>query len=150
MKLAAALLERADLQRRISDLGNRLNNNAKVQDGAAPFEDPAGLIEELNSDFAALESLVARINHTNDASTVEGVSLTELLAKRDCLKQRISIMRTFLDNASAPVSRYSLKEIMVYSTVDVKELQKTVDALAKELRETDEKIQGANWTIDLI
>ena len=121
MKLAAALLERADLQRRISELGGRLNNNAKV-----------------------------RINHTNNAAMVDGVSLTDLLAKRDCLKQRISIMRTFLDNASAPVSRYSLKEIMVFSTVDVKELQKNVDRIAKELREVDEKIQGANWTIDLI
>ena len=150
MKLAAALLERADLQRRISELGGRLNNNAKVQDGATPFEDPKSLIEELDSDFAQLESLISRINHTNNASMVEGVSLTDLLAKRDCLKQKISIMRGFLDNASAPVSRYSLKEIMVYSTVDVKELQKTVDALSKELREVDEKIQGANWTIDLI
>ena len=150
MKLAAALLERADLQRRISDLGSRLNNNAKVQEGAKPFEDPAGLIEELDRDFAALESLVARINHTNNVSAVDGAPLMDLLAKRDCLKQRIGIMRAFLDNASAPVSRYSLKEIMVYSTVDVKELQKTVDALSKELRETDEKIQGANWTIDLI
>ncbi len=150
MKLAAALLQRADLQRRISDLGNRLNNNAKVQDGSKPFEDPAALIAELDRDFAELEDLVARINHTNNESMVGGVSLTDLLAKRDCLKQKIVIMRTFLDNASAPVSRYSLKEIMVFSTVDVKELQKSVDALSKELREVDEKIQGANWTIDLI
>lgn len=33
MKLATALSERADLQRRITELGGRLNNNAKVQDG---------------------------------------------------------------------------------------------------------------------
>jgi len=32
MKLATALSERADLQRRISELGGRLNNNARVQD----------------------------------------------------------------------------------------------------------------------
>ena len=100
--------------------------------------------------FAELETLIARINHTNNAAMVDGMSLTDLLAKRDCLKQRVSIMRTFLDNASAPVSRYSLKEIMVYSTVDVEELQRSVDKIAKELREVDEKIQGANWTIDLI
>ena len=34
MKLATALSERADLQRRISELSVRLNNNAKVQEGA--------------------------------------------------------------------------------------------------------------------
>ena len=144
MKLAAALLERADLQRRISDLGSRLNNNAQIQEGSKPFEDPASLIEELDQNFAALESLVARINHTNDTSIVDGQRLTELLARRDCLKQQVSTMRTFLDNASAPVSRYSLKEIMVTSTVDVRKLQKKIDKLSKELREVDEKIQGAN------
>ena len=112
-----------------------------------------GVGTEVDSTYipsAELETLIARINHTNNAAMVDGVSLTDLLAKRDCLKQRVSIMRTFLDNASAPVSRYSLKEIMVFSTVDVEELQKNINKIAKELREVDEKIQGANWTIDLM
>ena len=34
MKLASALTERADLQKRISELSIRLNNNAKVQEGS--------------------------------------------------------------------------------------------------------------------
>lgn len=33
MKLAAALSERADIQRRISELAGRLRQNAKVQQG---------------------------------------------------------------------------------------------------------------------
>ena len=40
MKLASALAERADLQRRIAELSVRLNNNAKVQEGESPSEDP--------------------------------------------------------------------------------------------------------------
>ena len=32
----------------------------------------------------------------------------------------------------------------------VRELQKEVDLLSKELRETDETIQGLNWTTELI
>ena len=36
MKLALALSERADLQRRINDIGERLNRNAKVQEGEKP------------------------------------------------------------------------------------------------------------------
>ena len=35
-------------------------------------------------------------------------------------------------------------EIKVLSTVSVRELQKEVDLLSKELRETDETIQGLN------
>ncbi len=150
MKLAAALLERADLQRRNSEISGRLNNNAKVQEGARPHEDPKVLIRELDQNFIRLEELISRINHTNDMSEIDGVSLTTLLAKRDCIKKKLGILRDFLNDASAPVSRYSLKEIMIYSTVEVAALQKTVDLLAKELREVDEKIQEANWIIDLI
>ena len=40
MKLATALSERADLQRRISELGTRQNNNAKIQEGDKPAENP--------------------------------------------------------------------------------------------------------------
>ena len=150
MKLASALLERADLQRRIAELGGRLKNNAKVQDGEKPSEDPNELLAELDKDFKRLEELISRINHTNNEAKVGNSSLTDLIARRDCLKQKIGIMRSFLDAASEKVSRYSKAEIKVFSTVPVSELQKEVDKLSKELRETDETIQGLNWTADLI
>ena len=45
---------------------------------------------------------------------------------------------------------YSTTEIKVFSTVNVSELQKKLDKLSKEIRETDTKLQQANWTIDLV
>lgn len=150
MKLATALSERADLQKRVADLGNRLNMNAKIQEGEKPSEDPQVLLAELDKDFARLEELIARINHTNNETRYEDVTMTDLIAKRDCLNSRIRIMRSFLDSASAKVNRYSQTEIRILSTVPVAELQKQVDQLSKELRETDETIQGLNWTTELI
>ena len=150
MKLALALSERADIQRRISELGTRLNNNAKVQDGDVPAEDPAVLLAELDADFIRLQELVTRINHTNNITRHGDKTLTALIAERDCLKQRISILRGFLNEASLKVARYSKTEIKINSTVDVAELQKEVDGLSKRLRETDELIQSLNWTTDLI
>jgi len=150
MKLATALSERADLQRKIAELGGRLNNNAKVQDGEKPSEDPNELLKELNKSFERLEELIARINHTNNETKSGELTLTDLIARRDCLKQRISIMRSFLNTASEKVSRYSKTEIRILSTVSVSELQKEVDRLSKELRETDETIQGLNWTTELL
>lgn len=41
-------------------------------------------------------------------------------------------------------------EIKIVSTVPVPEIQKTVDGLAKELRNVDEKIQELNWTTELV
>ncbi len=150
MKLASALVERSDLQRKISELSNRLNTNAKVQDGEEPAEKPEELLEELDSVMTRLEELVTKINLTNSSVVVEGKTLTEWLAKRDCLKQRIGLLRGFLNSASEKIDRYSRAEIKIVSTVNVKALQKDVDALSKTLRETDEKIQEINWTTELL
>ena len=150
MKLATALSERAELQRKLSELTTRLNNNAKVQDGEQPSEDPKALLQELDGVLTRLEELMARINLTNSRTMTDGVTVTELIAKRDCLKRRLSVMRGFLDNASSRVDRYSKTEIRVVSTVDVAKLQKQVDAVSKALRETDEKLQELNWTTELL
>ena len=149
MKLANALSERADLQKRLAQLSGRLNNNAKVQEGQKPAEDPAALLKELDALSSRMEKLVAAINLTNSRTLSDGVSMTEMLAKRDALKQKLSILRSFLDNASATIDRYSRSEIVIQSTVPVAKLQKQVDALSKELRELDEKIQELNWTVEL-
>ena len=69
MKLAAALMRRADLQTQINELETRLHNNARVQDGEKPAESPAELIASLDAAIAEQESLIAQINLTN-AQTV--------------------------------------------------------------------------------
>ena len=150
MKLATALSQRADLQKRLTELDTRLKNNAKVQEGEKPAEDPADLLRELEGVITRLEELITRINLTNSQTFADGVSMTALLAKRDCLSKKLAVLRDFLDNASARVDRYSQKEIRILSTVDVAKLQKQVDDLSKELRLIDEQIQGLNWTTDLL
>ena len=149
MKLATALSERADIQRRISELGGRLNNNAKIQEGEKPSEDPKALLAELDECIKRLEELIARINKTNNETKSGNKTITDLIAHRDCLKERIRIMRNFLDASSEKVNRYSKAEIKILSTVSVPELQKQLDAYSKELREIDELIQGLNWTTEL-
>ena len=88
MKLAEALQERADLNRRIQQLQQRLGNNAVVQEGEAPAEDPAELLRELDGCAENLEQLIARINLTNCRAEVDGESLTALLARRDALDRK--------------------------------------------------------------
>ena len=108
------------------------------------------LLRELGECFSRLEELIARINRTNNETRSDGVSITDLIAKRDCLRERIRILRDFLNESSEKVTRYSKAEIRILSTVPVAELQKDVDALSKQLRETDEQIQSLNWTTELI
>lgn len=47
MKLANALSLRSELQTRIRQLESRLDNNALVQEGESPAEDPMELLREL-------------------------------------------------------------------------------------------------------
>ena len=82
MKLAEALQERADLNRRIDDLRRRLGNNILTQEGETPAEDPAELLRELDASLARLEALMARINLTNCRTKAGGMTLTELIAPR--------------------------------------------------------------------
>ena len=150
MKLANALAERAELQTKVRQLESRLMNNAQVQEGERPAEDPAALLAELEASYAALEDLIARINLTNSATLSGGKSLTALLARRDCLAGKIGVLRSFCDAASALVTRRTIGEIRIKSTVDVAALQKQIDALSKELRELDAAIQEKNWTTELL
>ena len=150
MKLATALAERSDIQNRINTISVRLDNNAKVQEGDVPAEDPKALMEELDRLIVRLEDLVARINLTNSGTVYEGKTITELLAHRDCLKKTVRVLRDFLNTASDRVTRMTRTEIKIVSTVPVTEIQKTVDGLAKELRTVDEKIQELNWTTELV
>jgi len=150
MKLAEALSLRSDLQKRAAQLTARLNNNARVQEGEKPAEDPAALLAELDTVMAELEDLICRINLTNSAALPDGGSITALLARRDCLSRKTEILRDFLGCASSLTSRATRGEIKIYSTVRVPELQKRVDALSRELRELDTKIQGLNWTTELM
>lgn len=150
MKLAEALQERADLNRRIEQLRYRLNNNVLVQEGEKPLEDPAALLEELESSFTRLEWLIARINLTNCAVKVEGRSLTELIARRDVLSLRAEAYRRLVEKASQNTHRATRTEIKILSAVDVPALQRQADDASRELRLLDNTLQATNWTADLM
>ena len=150
MKLAEALQERADLNRRIEQLKQRLGASAIVQEGEQPPEDPAGLLAELNGCLGNLEWLITQINLTNCSTQVGGECLTALLARRDVLKLKLSAYRDLAYHASQLTHRATRTEIKVVSTVKVADIQKQADALAKELRALDNTLQAANWATELL
>ena len=90
MKLAEALQERADLNRKIEELRRRLTNVVLVQEGEDPAEDPAELLKELEGATGRLEQLMAAINLTNCRTKADGRTLTELIAKKDALTLKLS------------------------------------------------------------
>ena len=150
MKLAEALILRADLQKRIDQLRVRLNNNAKVQENDEPSENPEELLNELDNNINQLKILIKQINKTNCVTVSNGQTLADLIAERDTLTLKSNILRGFLNIAGQKVNLYSTTEIKIMSTVDVPALQKELDLLSKKIRETDTELQQANWLTELI
>ena len=150
MKLAQALILRADTQKRIEQLKVRLLSNAKTQENEKPSEDPKLLLKELDKLTSELFKLICSINLTNSSAKFDGMSLTEMIAKKDALVLKANVLREFATSASQKVDLYSNSEIKILSTVDVAALQKQVDALSKEIRELEMKLQEANWAVDLV
>ena len=149
MKLAEALSVRADLQRRISQLKSRLKDSSKIQEGDTPAEDVNDLYKELGDCLTQLEELTYRINHTNMQTVHEGETLTRMIARKDTLTLRISVMRDVLKHVIEN-DRYGRNEIKYIRTIDIPAFRKEMDAYAKRLRELDLKLQSLNWTVDLI
>ena len=138
MKLAEALQERADLNRRVEQLRARLSNNVVMQEGVKPVEPPDALLNEM-------DALLNRL-----AAIVDGAPLSDALARRDVLKMRISILRNVVDQASRLAQRSRGDEIRQLPAVDVRALQRQVDDLSRDFRLLDNRIQAANWATELI
>ena len=151
MKLAEALQERADLNRKIEQLRARLQNNALVQEGDKTQENPEMLMKEMETACSSLCALIIRINKTNCATCIDdGTSLVELIARRDTLKTRLEIYRDIVSTASQTARRAMRSEIRILSAVDVPELQKTADNIARQIRLVDNQLQEMNWKTELL
>jgi hypothetical protein len=147
MKLAEALLLRADIMRKIEHLQNRITPVLIVSDDKLPQEDPDKLIAQLRKAIQDLESLIVRINRTNNETKIEGEgSLMEALAKRDSLKMLSEKLRNI--RYAAQLNNSSEKNLK--TTVDIKRLQVEMDQTGRAFREIDNKIQGLNWLTELI
>ena len=150
MKLAEALLLRAEYQQKIDILKNRILQNLKVQEGDKPFENPNELLSELSDINARLCELIKKINARNNITKLsDGKLLSDALVERDMLMKKRQTLSAITQAASVGHVRYSNAEIRTITVVSVEALQKQIDDISKQFRELDTQIQGLNWTVDL-
>ena len=149
MKLAEALIARADLQRKIAQIRSRMEQNAKVQEGEQPAESIEELLTLYNEMMTELERLIKCINRTNGVTEFDGGTLTDAIAERDCLTGKIHAYRELYDAAAIKQERYSRSEVKYVRCIDTAQLQNKIDEMSKMFRELDTKIQAANWSAEL-
>lgn len=150
MKVAEALALRADLQRRLEQLKQRLLKNARIQEGDTPAEDPVVLQSEFEKSAEELTRLIQSINRTNSAARFDNRMLADALAERDVLKIRYDAYRELAAAASTTQARMTRSEVKFISTISVAAIQRKADDLAKLYRELDTRIQEADWTTTLL
>lgn len=150
--MAEALLERKRIKEEIFALRQRMERDARVQEGDKPSEDPAELAEKVNKLIDRLEELVVAINRTNlEAKLPDGRTLMEAIARRDMLKLKHEVAKELADAAvGARDFRVTRSEIKFVPTVDVTYWRRKADEYAKAYRELDAAIQAANWSTDLL
>lgn len=150
MKLAEALILRADCQKRFAQLKARLLVNAKVQEGDQAVEDPKEISAQLEAVANQLADLIKRINKTNSGTVYAGGTISDALADRDVLALRRAAYAELAQTAAITQDRYTRSEVKYVRTIDVVETQKRADELAKNYRELDARIQELNWQTELV
>ena len=151
MKLAEALILRADCQKRFEQLKARILRSAKVQENDQPAENPQELIAESERVADDLADLIKRINRTNSTTAFDDVrTISDALAERDVLVLRRGLYADLAQAASVTQVQYIRTEVKFVSTVNVSETQKQADALARAYRELDARIQQLNWQTEVV
>ena len=150
MKLAEALLLRADLNKKLASLRERINRNAIVQEGETPKEKVEDLLAEATSVLEEQQKLVRTINAANESTRLaDGRLLADVLALRDTLIAQHSLLNAAIAATHKDVDRYSQREIKWIAQIDVASLQKQADDLSRKIREVNVTVQAANWQIEI-
>ena len=151
MKLAEALIVRADMQKKMLSLKARINSNVLVQDGDLPSEDPNVLMIEANHVAKQLQDLILQIHLTNaQAVLADGRTMVMALVERDSLLERHKLIMGAIENCKREPDRYSAREIKWKAVIPVASLQKQAEDLSAKIREVNTKMQEANWQIEMM
>ena len=155
MKLAEALLLRADRNRSLEQLKQRIQVSARYQEGENPPEDASDLVAAASAVLDELEVLIRNINRTNSGTVMtDGRTVTDALAERDVLRLRYSMLKVSADAASGASQqvgfiRATRSELKYMRALDVKDLRQQASDIARRARELDARIQQVNWTTEL-
>lgn len=155
MLLAEALALRSDQQKKLKELGARIEDNARAPEGKPADEDPDALLEQATDVAEELAQLIERINRTNSTTAADeesGASISDLIARRDHARRMTQLYRTAAKAGTRATGRGWLGREAEHPTaavVDVPSLQKEADDWAVRYREIDVRLQQLNWSTEL-
>ncbi len=165
MKVAEALLRRKELLKEVNTLQSQFTSNIVVNDGVKPRRDAFKIEKQFFDRFAELEKLIISINTTNNTTIINGISVMQMIARRDALKllipqygvmyqQAEKAVRDGLTKVNAPNSKGDYVKVINPSQpvegLNTIVMEKSYNSMASELRQLDLQLQALTWQVDLI
>lgn len=151
MKLAEALVLRADLQKKLENLKKRLANSVRKLDDIQVIEDPAALKLEADESITVLYSLIDLIYRTNQSVILPSrQSMVTVLAKRDELVERRKLLDYIINKSLLDSGLYFNERGKWQPAIDISAYQKQMDDIAMQIRRLNLDIQQTNWQVDLV
>lgn len=121
-----------------------------MQEGdSTPAESPDELKETLIGLYEKLSTLIVKINRANMENLIEDKTLMELIAVRDKSIAAAELLHGLAEAATPRPERFSRNEIRYVPAIDINSVRREADAYSKIAREIDNKIQAANWSIEV-
>ncbi len=150
MKLAEALILRADMQRKLANINSRIAENVSVRENDEPSEMPNKLMKEADEVIEKLYSLIAHIHHTNaTVRLANGKTLLMTMIERDKLRERYRMIINALKNAKKPSEVQYNYEVKYKKMVNIIALQRQAEDIAIKIRNLNVLIQATTWKVDL-
>jgi hypothetical protein len=155
MKLAEALAERSDLERRLQAVKTRMTNSARHLQDEEATEDANVLLEQAFELAQRITELIVTVNHLNITTRLDdGRDLTTAIAERDLIARQQKLLSELADAATTSQDRYGYSrtratELKEVAAVPVVDLRRQADVLGREFRTLDTLIQQANWNTEM-
>jgi hypothetical protein len=151
IKLAEALLIKAEYEERLESLRTRLRVSARVQDGNFPPEDPETLLADVQTCLDNLASLNKRISITQSQTLLASrQTLADAIIDQEILVKKQSIYQSIVEAGTIPPDAYQSSNMRWLVTVNIAGLNRRIEEIAKEYRLLETEIQKVSWSTKLV
>jgi DNA repair ATPase RecN len=150
LKLSKALIERAELQSQNRHILRHLRENVRLPEDDEPTVSIENLMKQYEANMDRLSELIRRINKTNCLTEMDGGTITDAIARRDCLSSHIRSYQEIYDSVTSHDNRYGEVRLKYVRHLDSRMLKDKMDSLSKEFRLLDAALQEKNWTTELL
>lgn len=151
MKIGEALSLLKKEKSRLARLISLRKENVYVEEGKKSKFDPKKLGGEIEKKIAEIRKLKIRIQKSNLNAKVTGedISLAEAIIMVNDLRSKMASLRTLFERKRSIWYR-DKDEKEVVSQLDEPEIEDEIERLEVEKTQLDNKIQMANWAVQLI